>query len=71
MSATSPPFDQFPPSQASTDMLLNACRIATVNRNYAGTITYDPLNKYPPNGATTGTIIWAWYRATQGELQTQ
>lgn len=70
MAAVPAPFDVVLPSKVNTMMLLNACRVAQVNRNYAGVITYDPLDTLTPSGVDMNRMLYAWYRATQGELQT-
>jgi len=70
MAAVAPPFDFLLPGNVNTMMLFNACRIATVNRNYAGAITTDPLTTYPPPGVDLNRMLLAWYNATQGQLQT-
>lgn len=69
MAAVQPPFDVLVPSKINTAMLLNACRVAEVNKHHPGAIAYDPLNKLIPSGVDAGRIIYAWYRATTGELQ--
>ena len=56
------------PPPVDTQHLLNAIRVALVNLNHPGTITYDPLTK-PPPPVSPQTLYYAIYRAALGDIQ--
>jgi hypothetical protein len=56
------------PPPVSPNWLINAIRVALVNTNHPGAITYDPLAK-PPPPVNTATLWWGVYNAAQGQLQ--
>lgn len=57
-----------PPPQVSADQMWNAIRVAFVNRNHAGAITYDPL-VVPPPRISAMQMLNAVRLAAGGELQ--
>ena len=56
------------PPPVSTQHLINAVRVALVNLNHPGTITYDPLAT-PPPPVSPQTLIYNAYLAAGGQLQ--
>jgi len=56
------------PPPIDPNWLINAIRVAFVNANHPGAITYNPLTT-PSPPEDTGTLWWAVYRAAQGQLQ--
>jgi len=48
--------------------LLNAIRVALVNKNHPGTITYDPLT-VPPPPVSPQTLMYACFKAAEGQIQ--
>lgn len=56
------------PPPVSVQTLWNAIRVAFVNRNHPGAITYNPL-AVPPPEVSVQTLIYAALLAAQGELQ--
>jgi hypothetical protein len=56
------------PPPVSIQTLWNAIRVAFVNRNHPGAISYNPLTVPPPN-VSVQTLIYAALKAAQGELQ--
>ncbi len=56
------------PPPVSVQTLWNAIRVALVNKNHPGTITYDPLTVLPPP-VSVQTLIYACLKAAEGEIQ--
>jgi hypothetical protein len=56
------------PPPVSVQHLINAVRVALVNLNHPGTITYDPLTT-PPPPVCNQVLIYNAYLAAQGQIQ--
>lgn len=63
-------FTQLPKQNISTMQMLNAIRVAAVNANNPGTITYDPFEVLVPSYISTMQMLDAIRRAIEGEVQT-
>jgi hypothetical protein len=56
------------PPPVSVPTLWNAIRVAFVNQNHPGSITYDPLS-VPPPPVSVETLIYGALQASQGQQQ--
>ena len=61
-------FNTLPPT-TSTMQMLNAVRVAAVNSNYPGTITYDPFDVLVPQHISAMQMLNAIRLAIEGEIQ--
>jgi len=61
-------FTTFPPTDNFMQML-NAVRVAAVNANHPGAITYDPFDVLVPQRISTMQMLNAIRLALEGELQ--
>lgn len=61
-------FDTLPPTN-STMQMLNAVRVAAVNANHPGAITYDPFTVLVPSSISAMQMLNAIRLALEGELQ--
>jgi hypothetical protein len=61
-------FDTLPPT-SNTMQMLNAVRVAAVNANHPGTITYDPFKVLVPQNISAMQMLNAIRLALEGEIQ--
>lgn len=61
-------FTTLPPTDNLMQML-NAIRVAAVNLNYPGSITYDPFSIIVPQSINTMQMLNAIRLALEGEVQ--
>lgn len=67
--SSSDAFTQLPKASISTMQMLNAIRVAAVNANHPGTITYDPFEVLVPQHISTMQMLDAIRLAIEGEVQ--
>lgn len=66
---TSEAFTKLPPT-GDTRRMLNAIRVAAVNANYPGRITYDPFQVLVPAHISEMMLLESIRLAIEGEEQT-